>query len=206
MLYYKTIDTKLLELLKELMSINEFNSLRLVGGTALALQLGHRKSVDIDLFGNYRDDIDFLRLLSFTGKKVSWIKRSPNINIFEINNIKIDFVNYNYPWIDKLIKKDHLRLASIEDIAAMKINAITGRGAKKDFIDLYFLLKKYSLQDIFGFYQKKYNNNDLILPLKSITYFEDADREETPEMIKQVKWDQVKNSIKRHVEEYIRKL
>ena len=85
---------------------------------------------------------------------LSVFKEASNIKIYLINGIKVDFVNYKYPWIDSTIEKDGLRLASPMDIAAMKINAIEGRGTKKDFIDMYFLLQHYTLKDILTFYAK----------------------------------------------------
>ena len=85
----------------------------------------------------------------------------------------------------------------------MKINAITGRGAKKDFIDLYFILKKYPLKDILEFYQNKYGDHDLILALKSLPYFEDAEKDEMPVMYKQVDWHNIKKTIKKEVDSFI---
>lgn len=120
---------------------------------------------------------------------------TPNIFIHFINNIKVDFVNYFYPWIDDLIIKDGIRLASDKDIGAMKLAAITGRGSKKDFIDLYFLLQKYSLSDLLGFYGKKYHDGSIFLVLRSLVYFEDANGHDDPEMLVSIEWEEVKQEI-----------
>ena len=86
-------------------------------------------------------------------------KETKNIRIYVVDNIKVDFVHYScYPWLEDVIFEDGIRLASPVDIAAMKINAIEGRGTRKDFVDVFFLLKHYSLQEILSFYKAKYPN------------------------------------------------
>ena len=154
MLSYKTIEPHTLELLRKLNSETLLKDLRLVGGTALALQYGHRRSVDLDFFGNMADDTIAIKDMLRKYGTLSIFKESKNIHIYSLDNIKIDFVNYEYPWIDSPIVEDSLILASPTDIAAMKVNAIEGRGTKKDFIDLYFLLQHYTLDDILSFYKK----------------------------------------------------
>ena len=197
MLHYETVDEGTLELLKQLQSLSILSEMRLVGGTSLALQIGHRKSIDIDLFGNlsaeYENLIDELKTLG----EVVPLKNSKNIHSLLINNIKVDIVNYEYKWLSNKITNDNIHLATIEDIAAMKLNAIIGRGSKKDFIDLFFILKDYSLATIMGFYTKKYNDGSTFLVLKSLTYFEDADIEEMPFMFNNITWQAVKDNIKK---------
>lgn len=143
------------------------------------MQLGHRNSIDIDLFGDLQ--VDETELDNFLGDlgTIELIKKTANIYIFLIDNIKVDIVNYNYQWLDDVLIVDNIRLATIKDIAAMKFAAITGRGSKKDFIDLYFILKHYSIADILTFYKTKYPNGSEIIVLKSLTYFADADLEST---------------------------
>ena len=203
MLHYKTIDAKTLGLLKEIQSIEIFNNLFLVGGTSLALQLGHRISVDLDLFGEIsasRDEIitelnklGLVKTLSFT----------KNINIFTIDDIKVDIVNYKYPWLNSCIIVDDIKLAQISDITAMKISAITGRGAMKDFIDLYYLLKQYSLSQILDLYEQKYSDASIFMALKSLTYFDDADTEIMPKMFEEISWETIKSEITKQVHNYI---
>ena len=203
MLYYETVEPKTLGLLKKLQKIPEFSDLRLVGGTALALQLGHRKSIDIDLFGNISaDNITISKKLDKIGQ-VTILKNSKHINIYLIDNIKVDIVNYHYKWLENSIIENELILADKKDIAAMKIAAITGRGTKKDFIDLFFLLKHYKFYEIINFYKQKYHDGSLFMVLKSLLYFVDAEEDDKPEMIISEKWLTIREFIKRTVEKYI---
>jgi hypothetical protein len=195
MLYYETIDAPTLGLLKQLQQIPAFANLRLAGGTSLALQTGHRKSVVIDLFGTIQDDeYEVAKTLRNLGK-VTTIKKSTNIGIYLINDIKTDIVNYTYPWLQNAIIKDGLRLAGEKDIAAMKLAAITGRGTKKVFIDLFFLLKKFTLREMLDLYLQKYNDGSELLVLKSLSYFNDAEKDELPVMLQSVDWETIKAHI-----------
>jgi predicted nucleotidyltransferase component of viral defense system len=90
---------------------------------------------------------------------------------------------------------DNLRMISTKDIAAMKLNAIAGRGSKKDFIDLYFLLNEFSLEDILSFYIKKYRDGSTFMVQKSLTYFEDADLQLPPKMFIDFDWETCKQKI-----------
>jgi hypothetical protein len=147
------------------------------------------------LFGNI--DVDVLEInkeLNQIGS-ITRLKDSKNIHIYLVNGIKVDVVNYTYPWLRNLIDEDRLRLANIEDIAAIKLSAITGRGSKKDFIDLYFLLNWMSLNEMLNFYLEKYMDGSLFLVLKSIIYFDDADTDELPDMLVPVSWKMVKTKI-----------
>lgn len=195
MLHKQTVSPKLLELIEILMQIEAFSDFNLVGGTALALQIGHRVSIDIDLFGTSEiNEIEFNEELSQLGK-IHLIKKSKNILIYNINGIKVDFVNYNYPLLERPLKVDNIRLASLKDIGAMKLNAISGRGSRKDFIDLYFLLNFFSLDEILNFYNEKYIDGSEFLVLKSLQYFDDAENEDFPAMSQQISWEAVKTRI-----------
>jgi len=176
--------------------------MRLAGGTALALQLGHRKSVDLDFFGNIDFEQIYASNLFSRFNRVTTLKRSKNINIFTINDIKVDFVNYSFPWLREPLLEDKIRLAAMEDIAAMKLAAIAGRGSKKDFIDLYFLLQTYTLQEMLCFYTTKYHDGSEYLVLKSLTYFEDAETDLSIEMIKEVSWSYIKTQLLDQVSRY----
>ena len=202
MLHFSTIDTSTLELLRKLMQVPEFENLRLVGGTSLALQLGHRNSVDIDLFGKMPTDSLELNNILNSIARVSPLKKSPNIFIYLLDDIKVDLVNYPYPWIDEELSVNNLRLASKKDIAAMKLSAITGRGSKKDFIDLYFLLKEFSLNQMLQFYNQKYHDGSEFMVLKSLSYFVDAENDEMPKMFEKVFWAEIKDTIKQSVDNY----
>jgi len=202
MLQLSTIDTAALELLKKLMCFDDFLNMRLVGGTALALQIGHRKSIDLDLFGDIDfDNVNTAKVFADFNNTII-LKRSKNINIFSIDDIKVDFVNYSYPWLQKPLLLDGIRLAGIEDIAAMKLAAITGRGSRKDFIDLYFLLQKYNLKEMLRFYRNKYFDGSEYLVLKSLTYFADAENDIEVETIKDISWFKIKTYILDIVDKY----
>lgn len=195
MLQKQTVVPKLMELLNKIMSEKLFSDFNLVGGTALALQIGHRNSIDIDLFGNSEiDTLLFIEKLSEFGK-VTVTQSTKNILITEINDVKVDFVNYKYPIISEQLFIENIRMLSTKDIAAMKLNAIAGRGSKKDFIDLYFLLDKFSLGEMLSFYDQKYNDGSLFMVQKSLTYFEDADLQQQPQMFQNFDWETCKQKI-----------
>lgn len=199
MLSYHTIEPYTLELLKKLSNKDFLSETRLVGGTALALQYGHRMSIDLDFFGSIDSDAVDLKMQLRDMGKLSVIKESKNINIFLLDGIKIDIINYPYPWIDDAVKEDNIVLASPQDIAAMKINAIEGRGSKKDFIDIYFLLQHYSMQEILGFYAKKYPEYSIFRALMSMTYFEDAENQFMPKMFVNIEWKEIKETLRKEV-------
>lgn len=202
MLSHKTIEPGTLELLKSLMLESEFSQLRLVGGTSLALQYGHRVSIDLDFFGKIQTDDDTIKSILHKYGTLKVIKESANIKVYILNNIKIDIVNYNYKWIDAPLSEEDIRLATPKDIAAMKVNAIAGRGSKKDFIDMYFLLQHYSLSDIISFYEEKYPESSVFRALMSLTYFEDAEEQIMPKMFSETSWDTIKEHIIKTVSKY----
>ena len=195
MLQTQTVVPELMELLKKIMSEKLFSDFNLVGGTALALQMGHRNSIDIDLFGNSEINSEFFieKLSEFGEVKVA--KSTKNILITKINEVKVDFVNYKYPLLSECLFIENIRMLSVKDIAGMKLNAIAGRGSKKDFIDLYFLLNEFSLEDIVSFYEKKYKDGSVFMVQKSLTYFEDADAQQQPKMFKDFNWETCKQKI-----------
>ncbi|MDA3905170.1 MAG: nucleotidyl transferase AbiEii/AbiGii toxin family protein [Bacteroidales bacterium] len=183
--------------------LNVYCKLRLVGGTSLALQLGHRVSVDLDFFGELTaDKISILNALNKIGEVIT-IHFTDNINIFTLNGIKVDIVNYPYPWINSIVKEDNLYLADVKDISAMKLAAIAGRGTKKDFIDVYFLLKQYSLNQLLEFYKQKYADGSVWMVLKSLAYFDDADDELVPRMFVDINWVTIKTTISKALKDYI---
>ena len=195
MLQTQTVVPDLLELLKKLMSEKLFSQFNLVGGTSLALQIGHRNSIDIDLLGHQEiNQILFEEKLRKLGK-VEVSQSSKNILITKVNEIKVDFVNYKYPLLTDYLVIDTIRMLSMQDIAAMKLNAIMGRGSKKDFVDLFFLLEEFSIHEILKFYNKKFRDGSEFLVLKSLTYFEDADLQTQPKMYRAFDWKKCKEKI-----------
>ena len=202
MLQYKTIEPGTLQLLKELQSLPIFEGTRLVGGTALALQLGHRSSIDLDFFGSVQASSEEIRDFLSEEHSITIAKESRNINIYLIDGIKVDIVNYRYQWIDTPVVGDGFVLAGLKDIAAMKVAAVVGRGTKKDFIDLYFLLQHFSLNEILDFYMQKYPDGSLFIAMKSLSYFEDAEADPMPVMFDDVSWEDVKVFIRQTIISY----
>ena len=201
MLSYQTVESHTLELLKKLMAEPSLTGTRLVGGTSLALQYGHRNSIDLDFFGTIDDDPLSIRECLETIGHVSVLKETKSIRIYDLDKVKIDFVDYSrYQWLTEAITEDGLRLASPKDIAAMKVNAIEGRGTRKDFVDIYFLLQHYSLDEILGFYQEKYPEHSVFRALMSLSYFDDAEKQMMPKMFSKVSWDEMKAYIIKEVE------
>jgi hypothetical protein len=198
MLYRETVSPELLELLIDLMSEEDLLGLRLVGGTALALQLGHRNSVDIDLFGIHYLDEQIINKLISTYDSARQLQGSKSMKFLLINGVKVDIVNYHYPWLKPVVEEDQIRMASLEDIAAMKVAAITQRGSKKDFIDLYFLLQRFSMKEIISFYLQKITDGNEWMALRSIAYFDDADQQPMPAMFQDISWEEIKAFI-RHI-------
>ncbi|MBR6017814.1 MAG: nucleotidyl transferase AbiEii/AbiGii toxin family protein [Paludibacteraceae bacterium] len=203
MLSIQTVNPDTLELLKAISLQPEVQETRLVGGTALALQYGHRQSVDLDFFGRIPEDKDeLIDALKRVGE-VTVHNRSKLILQTVVNQVKVDFVDYSrYPWIDAPIKGDGFVLASDKDIAAMKVNAIMGRGTRKDFIDLYVLLQHYSLAEILDFYRQKYPDFSEYRALLSMTYFDDAEMQDIPLMFIDTPWEEMKATIIKAVEAY----
>lgn len=203
MLHYETIAPETLRLLNGLMAEPLLAETRLVGGTALALQMGHRSSVDLDLFGYFPcDDIQLREVLSSYGK-LQVINCSKNVKLFTIDGIKVDVVNYDSLWIDDMVIQDGLRLASVKEIAAMKVRAIVGRGTRKDFVDLYYLLHQFSMTEILNLFRQKYPDVNEFLVIRSLTYFEDAEQAPMPVMHTSTPWETMKEHISKSVIEVI---
>ncbi|MEP7196232.1 MAG: nucleotidyl transferase AbiEii/AbiGii toxin family protein [Saprospiraceae bacterium] len=196
MLQRKTIEPGTLELLVELCSLSELNSFVLVGGTSLALQLGHRKSIDLDFFTNHDFSPDDLISLLSQKYSLQVLQKTNKSLICNINHVKVDFIFFAYPFQHPKITQDGIRLLAIEDIAPLKLDAISGRGSKKDFFDLYFLLKLYSLQELLNFYIELYPHQTTFHVLRSMVYFKDAENDPDPVLIDStLTWDIIKLKI-----------
>ena len=195
MLHLSTLDTTTLELLRQLQRIPALCKTRLVGGTALALQIGHRKSIDLDFFGKIEVEKDELVIALEQIGALTVLKESPRIHIYLLNNVKIDIVDYQYSWVDDVVVKQGIRMASLKDIAAMKVTAIIGRGTKKDFVDIAFLLRYFSMNDILDFYSQKYPDGSIFMAMKSLAYFDDAEEDIMPYMLTDITWENIKQQI-----------
>jgi hypothetical protein len=203
-MYYNTVLPQTLDLLKKLMECPLLSNYRLVGGTSLSLQIGHRISIDLDLFGvrDY-DEEELLEYLRSLGNlEIQHVSRESKINSFTIDGIKVDLVDYHYPWIDQEIVEDGIRHATTKDIAAMKVSAIGSRSTRKDFVDMFFLLKQYTLYEIIGFFSSKYSIFNDQHYFNSLTYFDEADRDVMPTMLNNTTWEDVKAGIIKHVQKF----
>ena len=197
MLHYETIAPATRKLLNRLMSDNRLHDFVLVGGTSLALQLGHRLSVDLDLFTDTDFNEDSMRAYLEKNYHFQADFMEPSTVKGEIEGIKIDCIAHCYPWLKPCRQEDGLRLAQLEDIAAMKLNAIAGNGTRiKDFIDIAYLSSVFSLQQMLGFYEQKYHSNTL-MPLKGLIFFDDINKDEPVHMAdgKPLQWKRIEKRL-----------
>lgn len=206
MLHLNTVQHDTLALLKTLQAIPELSQTRLVGDTALALHFGHRLSIDLDLFGNIEDGPETLQI-TFTKQHLPFaaIHTSTNICQYLIHSVQVDIVNYPYPWLADPIIYEGITLAGLADIAAMKLSAITNRGTKKDFIDLFFLLNIFSLEEMLDLYKEKYASGAIFNVIRSLSYFNDADAEPMPKMLTPCEWTEAKNIIVQAIQHFTKK-
>ena len=202
-LHLNTVSDLLWNSLKQLMIIEEFNSFRIVGGTSLSLQLGHRESIDIDLFtdADY-NSIDFSLLETKLTEIFPYVDSSSvdlvgmGKSYFIGNNenelVKLDLF-YTDPFVFPIILEQNIRFSSIEEVAAMKFEVIANGGRKKDFWDIHELLETYTLDEMIDFYLKRnpysYSKDEL---LAKIIDFSKAEDDFTPNCYKEKVWELIK--------------
>lgn len=200
MLHRNTVEPHTLSLIQDLQSRLYTKNFLLAGGTALVLQPGHRTSIDIDLFSIVRFDIDSLLLNIQQDFKISIRSRMSHALLVDIDLVKTDFVFQPSVMIEPVEELDGVRMASRLEIAAMKIGAITARGRKRDFIDLYCLLNYFSLPDIIDAFLRKFPAATPELAIRSLFYFEDANDDLEPRCFFDYSWNKVKEKIKREAQ------
>ncbi len=207
MLQVETVEPHAFSILEELMNIKELKNFYLVGGTALSLQYGHRKSVDLDLFSNgIFDNTPIIKVLKKKyQEKFIWEEKAVRFGIFcYLNNVKVDLIRHPHPLIRPEKKIEGLRFFSTEDIIAMKVQAILGRGKKKDFWDVAELLQHYTVGDFVQYHEEKYASQHLLISIpQALTYFAEAEETEEPISLKKQTWPQVKKFIEQKVREYL---
>jgi len=170
----------------------------LAGGTALALQIGHRVSVDFDFFTEEHFNAAVLsNKLSQKAQGFTEDRKERGTLLGVIDKTRFSLFFYNYPLVAKSVEFLDIDIANIQDIAAMKLAAVSDRGIKRDFIDLYFIVckeKAVSLEEVFSLYDKKFKalDKNVMHLLRSLTYFEEAEQTNIPKMLKAVKWQDVK--------------
>jgi hypothetical protein len=208
MLHTEAIESRTFSLLNELMSLPSLMPFALVGGTALSLRYGHRSSIDLDLFSHVK--FDHLPILTDLENRFhqafEYKQQHTHFGIFcFIDDIKVDIVHFPHLLISTIEEESNIRMYGNPDIAAMKIQAILGRGEKKDFWDLFELLQSYSLQQMIDWHKQKYPNQMLAISIPhAITYFVDAEQTQNPVSFKNQTWESVKKGISRAVSDYLR--
>ena len=203
-MHEETLNKKTAIVLEKIVHIAK--SFYLAGGTSLALQLGHRISIDLDFFcADYFSTALLIEELKNIGKLKVEDQSERTLN-GSLDGVKISFFNYQYKLVFPTIEYNGINLADERDIAAMKVLAISDRGTKKDFVDLYILLKKYSLEAILEVFNKKYKdcNYNIIHISKSLTYFWDADENPDPKMLIKYNWKEIKEYITRIIDKYMK--
>jgi hypothetical protein len=172
----------------------------LAGGTALAIQLGHRRSVDFDWFleGRIPDPLLLAREVQETVPLVT-TRVEPRTLFGTVNGVRVSFFEFRYPLLAPTVPWPEYgcRLASLQDIACMKLSAIVQRGSRKDFVDVFALGREgFQLADMLGWYGKKFGVEDIGHVLYALAYFDDADKERMPRMLWDVDWKEVKEAIR----------
>jgi len=204
MLQTHTVSKELWQLLQQLMEFPEFNHFNLVGGTSLSLRRGYRSSIDIDLFTQTKLDTVFIQKVINDNFSAQLLVSYSYMLQFLINGVKVDFVNNGIHNIYPVENIQGIRIASELDVAALKLNAICGRGAKKDFVDIFVLLQNYKLGELLNIFQKKIPKTDIGIVLKSLVYFDDAESDKIPELFIKVKWNEIKKEIEKHVLDFFK--
>ncbi len=204
MLREETVEPGTLELLKSITSLPELSNFRLVGGTALSLILGHRKSIDLDFFTDVPFDKQYVKEILENNYHPVIIRDSASKSIMQgmVQQVKVDFVCVKDKFIYPVEFIENIPFANLEEICALKLNAIKGRGSKKDFWDIAKLLQKYSLENLLTFYLKRYPYDDTFAVMRSLVYFDDAEDDADPVCVEKTTWKQVKKTIDKAFKNY----
>jgi Nucleotidyl transferase AbiEii toxin, Type IV TA system len=191
------VSPEIISLIQELQQLPGLKDFYLVGGTSLALQMGHRNSIDIDLFSKNdftAEEIEEMLKPKFTFTATLARK---NTVLAVVNNIKTDFIKHDYPLILPPITEEGVTFLSKEDIAAMKLHAIIQSGKRlKDFIDIYFLLQYFSMQQMVDFFAKKYTYSNPLIAIKAVNFFDEIDENiDPPRLLKPLSLKEIKKRI-----------
>ncbi len=199
MLHFETVKPDTFSLLKELMEIDGLKQFNLVGGTALSLQLGHRISLDLDLFSH--DDFENESIIGVLYKHfesrfqlISTLRNKLGVFCF-IDEVKVDICRHDGKLIGNIFEEEGIRMWETKEIAASKVNAISRRATKKDFWDINELLNLFTIDEIASFYREKYNPMLAIGVARMVTYFDEAEESDTPNCLKGKTWELIKKEI-----------
>jgi len=202
--YIGGLKTRQTSVLREIAPIVKQLNFYLGGGTALAIHLGHRVSEDLDWFTSGKIEDAMILAQALRNEKLDFVteQTAPGTLHGSVSGIRITFLEFQYPLIKNPIhwKGMDCALASLEDLACMKLSAIAQRGARKDFCDIYALgTKRFSLKKMLDLYRKKFNVQDVSPVLYGLAYFDDAESERMPKMLWEVKWEEIKKSLQNWV-------
>ncbi|MBS1681218.1 MAG: nucleotidyl transferase AbiEii/AbiGii toxin family protein [Bacteroidetes bacterium] len=192
------ISPKTFSLIQELQCIPELKEFYLVGGTALALQLGHRNSIDIDLFSQNDFTPEELGALLKAKYTFQATLSKTNTLLAVVNDIKTDFIKHDYPFIKPPITEEGITFLGKEDIAAMKFHAIIQSGKRlKDFIDIYYLLEHFCMKQMVEFFTAKYTYSNPMIALKAVNFFDEIDESiDPPKLLKPLPVSLIKKRIR----------
>ncbi len=171
-----------LDLLKVISEPLADSGFYLAGGTALALRLGHRVSVDLDFFTSLEFDpeAELSKLEEIVGEGALILQRTKGSACLTLQKTKVELPGYRYSLLSPVELHEGVALASLPDNVAMKLSALVGRGSKKDFVDIAALLKRHSLEEMLGWFSRKFPNAETFMVLKSLAWFDDAEEEPDP--------------------------
>ena len=191
----ENVKSNVRNLLEKLSAQSFIKNFYLAGGTAVALFFKHRRSDDLDFFSDQSfRQVSLIMNLKKAGKFEN-LKSAEDTLIGKLAGIKVSFFTLPYKLLERPLQHKNLRIATLVDLALMKILAVADRGTKRDFIDLYFLCSNVKpLDEFLILFQKKFGTYDFNIQhiIKSLTYFNDANKGEMPEMYIDIKWDHVK--------------
>lgn len=195
MLHFESVPDSVGELLRSIAPAPSLDSFALGGGTSLALRFGHRISVDLDFFT--LDDFYPETLLLDTGfpGKPMVLGRSTGSLALDCGGIKVEFLRHRYPLLEPVEQVGEIRLLSLADVTAMKLNAIANRGSKKDFFDLVRILDETGLEEALNLFEQKYSNTDRFVAIRSLAWFDDAEGEPEPVSPQGPTWAEVKRCV-----------
>jgi hypothetical protein len=174
MLHKETVNPKTLDLIQRLLSDERLKGFVLVGGTALSLQVGHRTSIDIDLFTDKPFNSKALSGHLTKHYQLESLRTLKNGIFCFIDDVKVDIMSHQYPWVGTFIHDEGIRMVGLEDIAAMKLNAIVQSGSRlKDFVDVYVLLNHLSFNQMYSVYEQKYADTNRAVVQNALLYHAD---------------------------------
>lgn len=198
MLHFDAIPEPVNDLLASLAPRTELRDFALGGGTSLALRFGHRLSVDLDFFTtDVFSPNELITNLELRGATI--VTQAANSVTVDAGGVKLDFLRHAYPLLQPVECLDGIALLSLPDLAAMKLNAIANRGSKKDFFDVVALSMHFSMQEMIGFFTRKYPTSDAFTVIRSLAWFEDAELEPNPVSLSALEWSTVKRLIREAV-------